>query len=243
MNPEFAAQLIQAANARANLGGSPNATGAAPVTAPQLGNLQNLAQLQFAEGATGAAVGGLAGEARRATNEQEANQSASERMAEIIRKRDEAIADLDDPKNYRKELNEVGGYNFYDGKGKKITVQQYARDRNERVSDILKDSTDPGDVDYVNQYKKLSEMQRALSGGKEEEQKFFKENPDYKELFQTELDEGNSRGKAFYNLVELLASSYGSRADGSVRGLSQGNIQNTDDKQNQFLWLKNGGYR
>lgn len=190
MDERFAQQLIQAANARADLGGSPIQTSA---NASQMANLQNLSQLQFSDAATGLAAGAAGGEANRAADKEEAERDAAARIADILAKREEvqqkAAYDKwqseNDPRNYRKEVADDGGYNFYDAAGNPINVQEYAAATNQRISDVLKDSENAKDQEFINDYNDTMKLGQIMtSGSKQDLDKFYKDRPGLKQYME-----------------------------------------------------------
>ena len=85
-------------------------------------------------------------------NEQ-AQKDYEEKMAAIAREdaKNAAQAKIDslNPKNFRMDPAEDGGYNFYDGAGNPISVYDYARATGARPEELLKDSQNPNDQKFV----------------------------------------------------------------------------------------------
>lgn len=196
MDPRYA-QALLAAQAPVNLSGSPLGGGA------DLVNLQNLAQLQFKAAGSGAAQDAAGGEAKAKANEEEAAAEAA-RAASVaaIKKKiadNEALAN--DPKNYKAEINDRGGYSFFDPAGKEIPAAQYAQATNQRLTDVFKDSEDPDQKDFVRTYKQVSEYGKALAtGDKKAAEKLFEKDPEFGKF---------ARGKTLKEVVDAFHSGYG----------------------------------
>lgn len=169
-DPRFASALAAAAASTANLGGSPNGDSS------QIQNLQNLAQVQFRAGASGAAVGGFTAANKADADKKEAEQRAAAAAADAEQAKkdnyEKILAQYTDPKNFQQKLNDKGGYDFYDPLGNKISVQAFSRATNKQVTDVLKDSQDAGDVDFVSDYHNLMDYGRALAGDQKAVDKF-----------------------------------------------------------------------
>jgi hypothetical protein len=63
----------------------------------------------------------------------------------------------DDPSKYKQVLKPDGGYAFYDNNGQEITAAQYAAARNENPADVLKNSYNPIDKAFAQDYKQLNQ--------------------------------------------------------------------------------------
>lgn len=225
MDERFAQALMQAASQRANLGGSPNGGG------QDMTNLQNLAQLQFAEGGTGVAAKAAGGAVSNQANNEERQRSVQAQIADVLARskasQEQFNADLEDPKNYKREIAEDGGYNFYNAKGDPISAGDYARARNERVADVLKDSQNSSDQDFLNDYKDTMALGRIMStGNKEELEDFYKKRPGLQDFMK------KNKIQTFDGYVNAFRNSY---ADKFTQGEAQGATA-TPRKTNLNLW-------
>lgn len=156
---KFAAAIRQAA-VPVDLGGSPNGS------TQDIVNLQNLAQGQFKAAAGDVAAAAAGADANIiAENEKRAEEAARQKRMSDIKDRLDQIKEENDPKNYQQVPNDHGGYDFYNGKGEKIDVKEYAQATKKRVSDLLKDSEDPADREFVDNYKQLKELGDAMING------------------------------------------------------------------------------
>jgi len=207
MEQPFIDAIIQAANTRANFGASPAQTAA---NAGQIGNLQNLANLKFiSAGANTAGVAG-AGNAGAVADQQEASRRAAEAEAEINLKEQMRVRDIEraksDPKNFQRVLNDAGGYTFTDGAGKPISVNDYARANNISISEALKGSADPSDVDFTKDYDDTIQLGRIMAtGNKKELDKFYEDRPGLKKY----LDDNDI--KTYSSYVQRFRSAYPDR--------------------------------
>lgn len=90
-----------------------------------------------------------------------------------------AKEDMQDPSKYREELDEKGGYQFFDPAGNKIDVKQYSAVTGKHITDILKKSQNPEDQEFVRNYNNVEKIGQILqAGSKDDRDKFFKDNPD-----------------------------------------------------------------
>jgi len=181
MNPSdpFTQAIIQAATTRSNLGASPAQTAQ---NAGQIANLQNLGQLKFIAAAAQTAGKPFAANAQvNADNAEAARRAAQE--AEQLRisqemKVQQRQAEAKSPDNYQSIINEAGGRTFVNGEGKPISVNEYARGKNITIADALKDSADPADIDFVNDYKDTMQLGQIMStGNKDALDKFYEDRP------------------------------------------------------------------
>mgnify|MGYP000948503649 CR=1 FL=1 len=133
------------------------------------------------QGLSGA--GSLAGQ--KAKEADEADEAA--RKAAMSR-----IADKLDPGKYRRERKADGGFAFFDPEGKEIGIDQYAQITGMRLVDILKDSENPIDQEYINDYANMNDLAQAMyNGDSSTVDAFMQQNPELKgakvENLMTEL--------------------------------------------------------
>lgn len=122
----------------------------------------------------GASANALAGGA--ANN---ADQNAAALQAEIQRSKQRAneIQDMMDPGKYQQKDNGKGGYDFYNPKGEKITIDEYSRVTGQNRAKILSDSQDPMDIQFRNDYNNLQDLlQAVVNGDKETVNSYAKQN-------------------------------------------------------------------
>lgn len=199
MDDRYATALAAAAASKANLGGSPNGGG------QEMVNLQNLAQLQFTAGGAERATGAFTGNAKATADQEEAQRQAAAKAAEVEQAKkdnyEKALAEMQDPKNYRQEIADDGGYHFYDPMGNKIDVQKYSRAVGKQIPDVLKDSQNQNDARFVQDYKDLLDYGRALAGD-EDNVKKFRDDKKYSGFLQRYKD------KSYGQVVTDFKKSY-----------------------------------
>ena len=241
MDDRFASALAAAAASKANLGGSPNGGGSEMV------NLQNLAQLQFSAGAADLATGAFGADAKAAADREEAQKKAAAEAADAEQQKkdayDKILAELKNPKNYRQELNDAGGYDFYNPMGDKISVQEFSQATDRQISDILKDSKDGKDIQFKQDYEDLMSYGRALQGNDEDVKK-FRDDKKYSSFIEKYKD------KSYADVVSDFQKNYAGyfqprqldtlqSKDTSGRNITQDTIS-SDGPANGFTdWLQN----
>lgn len=70
-----------------------------------------------------------------------------------------------DPRNYQKLRKDDGGFAFFDPEGKEIDIDTYAKKTGMRRVDILKDSENPIDQQYISDWSKMNELSQAMYSG------------------------------------------------------------------------------
>lgn len=71
--------------------------------------------------------------------------------------------DLSDPSKYRQVQNKNGGYDFYDPNGNQVDIATLSAKTGTKPADWLKDSQDPTDVQYKNDYSNLQKFMDAVT--------------------------------------------------------------------------------
>lgn len=84
--------------------------------------------------------------------------------AEVQRLKEEAqrIADSADANKYTLQKKADGGYDFFDPEGNQVDIATYAAKTGKKPSDILKDSENPIDIQYREDYKNLQDLLTAV---------------------------------------------------------------------------------
>lgn len=117
--------------------------------------------------------GNLAGQ--KAKEADEADEAA--RKAQM-----QSLADKLDPSKYRRERKADGGFAFFDPDGKEIGVDRYAQMTGMRLVDILKDSENPIDQEYINDWSNMNTLAQAMYNGDQETvSAFIAQNPGLKD--------------------------------------------------------------
>lgn len=78
------------------------------------------------------------------------------------------LQDKLDPSKYKQVRKEDGGFAFYDPTGKEIDIADYASVTGLRRVDILKDSENPIDQQYMQDYSTINDITQALWTGDKE---------------------------------------------------------------------------
>lgn len=104
--------------------------------------------------------------------------AAEEERAKAARAAEaEKIRNKLDPSKYQRVRKEDGGFDFLDGDGNRIDIKRYAEVTGLRPSDILKDSDNPLDQQYVNDYSNTKGVIDAIQQGDSDTlQGFLREN-------------------------------------------------------------------
>lgn len=98
------------------------------------------------------------------------------------------ISDKLDPSKYRRERKADGGFAFYDPSGKEIGIDKYAQITGLRLADILKDSENPIDQEFVNDWSNMNTLAQAMYNGDQETvNAFVQQNPELKNIKPEQL--------------------------------------------------------
>lgn len=93
-----------------------------------------------------------AGSAQQADNERENTRRALEKEQN---KRD--------PNKYQVKRKEDGGFAFFDPDGNQIGIDQYTKNTGVKAVDVLRDSENPVDLQYVDEYDNLRTLIKAIN--------------------------------------------------------------------------------
>ena len=100
-----------------------------------------------------------------------ANQKAA---AEEARQRKIKMAEfMNNPNNYQQLPKKDGGYGFYDPQGKEISAFDYSRITGKAIDSILRDSQNPVDVGFNQDYKEMQNYMNAWTSGDKETVKSY----------------------------------------------------------------------
>lgn len=127
-----------------------------------IGGLSNEVNMALAPKSTrtltgrGFGVGPLAGAV--AEGEEKAAQAA--RSAKI-----KELEDMMDPGKYQRVRKDDGGFAFFDPSGKEIGIDTYTKRTGLRAAEVLKDSDNPLDRQYVNDYNNMNQLMNAAQNG------------------------------------------------------------------------------
>ena len=169
--------------------------GATNIQSPSspLGSFPELAKLyqstfQLPQSTAGA--GALGNIAKQQVEEQKAAAQA----------RKQQLANKLDPSKYEVRAKDDGGYDFFDPEGNQIDIATYAQFTGKRPVDVLKDSQNPIDVQYVEDYKNLQDFMQAVVNQRTEVVKAFTDKEDALKKYSTPggLDKLISDFKKYY---------------------------------------------
>lgn len=178
----LATNALGAVNTAPNYGADINANGSNNAA---LANIRALAALS-AQGDAAARISGGMGTAagQQAENEDQTRRAKAAAEDDEMQKKAKELERLQDPDEYKAIINKVGGYDFFDPLGNKISPTKYASVKNLQMTDVFKNSQDPADEDFVEDYKRVTQLGKILqSGDKKKRDKFYKDNPDWKDAY------------------------------------------------------------
>lgn len=99
-------------------------------------------------------------------NNQAAEREARANQIDSLKLKVQTAQDQADPSKYQQVAKDDGGYAFYDGAGNEISAFQYARATNKSPVDVLKNSTNPIDIGFNQDYKQLQDYLTAKANSK-----------------------------------------------------------------------------
>jgi len=155
---------------------------------------ENASAMQNVRDSAGlAAQGNLADRATRSvgvvTDERVRQEETARRRAQAqeeadLKKKIQEEKYKTNPDNYQAVINNVGGYAFFDPEGSPISAVEYARKTNQQITDIYKNSQDPNDEDFLNDYNLVTELGKAVqSGDADARDKLYEKNPNFEEEY------------------------------------------------------------
>lgn len=206
----------------------------APISSPDnasvMANLQNLSRGGFQADAASAATAAAGAASSAQADQEEANarlrlQEEENKAAALLQQK----KDLEDPSKYRQEINDNGGYDYYDPTGNQIDAKQFSGATGKHLTEVLKKSQDPADQQFVNDYKDIEALGKIMnSGDKKGLDKFYEKHP----TFKTKKDDTYSkivtdfRGyyPQFFNKAPAatVQTKYGDKAPSSIGGGGSG---------------------
>lgn len=167
--------------------GAIDKAGATKAPASPYADIAGLFNSQFALGAGAGPTAGLIGTARvDDANAQAAAAAANRRRASELSEKNREIkqklADYQNPNKWQQVPKADGGYDFYDPLGKKVTVGQYSEVVGKQPYEVLKDSDNSIDQQFVKEYNALKAYSEAQTP--EEQLKAIVNNPSLLEVAQ-----------------------------------------------------------
>lgn len=201
-------------------------------------NLAKLAQSGIQGSAAKLATGAAGGASGAVENQNQANAQLQLKQEQDNNDAlNQAKKDANDPSKYRKEIASDGGYEFFDPQGNKIDVKQYSAATGQHITDVLKNSQNPEDQQFVSNYKNVLSLTKIYNdGSKDEFNKFMKTNPDAKkdyDLLQKSLGHTPSSGDVITALRQSYPQFFNTAQPTTIQGNRNGNfLQSPSIKQN-----------
>lgn len=93
--------------------------------------------------------------AQQADDEEKARRAAAEARARELQ-------DKLDPSKYQKIRKDDGGFSFFDPSGKEIDIDTYAKRTGQRRVDVIKDSDNPIDQQFIDDYNQMNDLNQAV---------------------------------------------------------------------------------
>lgn len=146
-------------------------------------DIQGLFNSQFQLGAAAAPVAGLTNAAAvDDANARAAASAASAKKAAELKEKlaavEQKMSDYQNPSKWQQVPKEDGGYDYIDPLGNKTSIAKYAEVTGKNLPDILRDSRNSLDQQFVSEYDLLKKYtDTAYKGNLEEVQKLVLENP------------------------------------------------------------------
>lgn len=133
-----------------------------PLGASQNALFQNFLRSSFQLPLSGAAVGGLgANEAINTANAEQAAALDRQKKAAELKDKTDKLKDALEGKNYQVVKKDDGGFDYYDPLGAKINLMQYTKATGKSPADVLKDSDNSLDRQFVADYNNLQTLTDA----------------------------------------------------------------------------------
>lgn len=130
------------------------------------------AQSQLGNWKTAGLAQGLEAETDRDLENRKIAQQNAEREAEARQRAEEA---MNDPSKYQKVRKEDGGFDFYDPFGRQINAHTFALKTGKRHADILKDSENDLDKQFIQHWEQVEELAKVrIRRDDAAEQKLYK---------------------------------------------------------------------
>lgn len=89
-------------------------------------------------------------------------QEADKQKIEQLKLQAQDLADQNDPSKYAVKRKDDGGYDFFDPKGNQIDIATYTQKTGLKAADVLKDSENPIDIQYREDYTNLQDLINAV---------------------------------------------------------------------------------
>lgn len=187
-----------------------------------------------------AQAGQVAGAAYNANVTAKNQQAEADAAAQAAKQK---LKDISDPSKYQQVAKQDGGYGFYDPLGNEISASEYASITKKSPADILKQSQNPIDISFRQDYNNLQDYINAKVASKQDSEK--KATAQAIEQ-QVKKQYGVDLGKM--NIQEVLQKfqqAYPTVFGGNKRGVTAGQTlvpgSRSQDIQNAALQYQGGG--
>jgi hypothetical protein len=121
--------------------------------------IANAMRSQFALGGVASAGKGMSAVSSQIADDEEKRRQAA-RQQQI-----QALQDKMDPSKYQKLRKDDGGFAFFDPEGKEIDIDTFSKRTGQRRVDVLKDSENPIDQQYIHDWSTMNDVSQALYTG------------------------------------------------------------------------------
>ena len=217
----MAVDQFRAALTGANSVGAPTDN---PLGASMAPLLQNFYNAQFQQGAGSRAVGAFAtDQAIKADNASRAAEADRQAKLEESKQKIQQLQDAIEGKNYQQVKKQDGGYDYYDPLGNRVSVAAYAKATGKSPDQILKDSENSLDQQYVNDHANLTKLLGFIRNGDQQGAKdFLAKNPGVSSKYIN--DNWKTPGFAdqlVKQFVEAYPNVYSGDPYGSQRGINR----------------------
>lgn len=175
-------------------------------------------QLPLAQGG----MEGIAGmsSVKRQQDDAAAAKAQAEKIA-MLKEEAAKAKDMLDPKKYQQVRKDDGGYAFYAPDGSPVSVGDYARITGKSFKDVLKDSENNIDQQYLQDYKSMQELANAFANGDKK----------YLDALPNEMKD-YMKGKTMADIMKDFKSQYsGLYGTGVGLGNGQGQLRTPDQAQ------------
>lgn len=133
-----------------------------PMGAAYSGLYQNLLKSSFQMPLAGAAASGMnADQSIKVANAEAAAEEARAARVAALKEKQQKLKDALEGKNYQVVKKDDGGFDYYDPLGQKINLMQYSRATGKNAADVLKDSQNSLDRQFVADYNNLQDLTNA----------------------------------------------------------------------------------
>ena len=176
----------------------------APQSAPksEFSDIRNLFNSSFALDSIGPAVGSLqTQDATTVANQRAAAAAGRRAQSAKIQERIDELKKLFDPKEYQQVQRPDGGFDFLDPLGNQISVKQYAKIQGKKLPEVLKDSENLKDRQFLSDKKALEEL---LEKAAENDFEFFDQLREEQPEFAASLKNLDRGGDALGRELSMI---------------------------------------